>query len=165
MRQARALAATCALGLLVWPNVGYADPPSPASFDGWYATIGPVAGASRVADAWFSAVGLELSVVRVDESVFPAALGIAGGGVSYAGRDGGRLWLEVEAGLAGPIPVGIGLGAAAEVDRIQAPRLGAQATLWLYAGLVPYVRVGTVKTTGSYLELGAMLKIPVRFLY
>jgi hypothetical protein len=154
-----------ALAAVVWSGVGYAEPPTPADLDGWYLTIGPVGAASRVADQWWSAFGLELSVVRVAEHALPAALGLAGGGVSYAGRRGGRLWLEAEIGVARPLPIGLGVGLAAEVDPVEPPRLGVEATLWAYGGLVPYVRVGTVKTTGTFVEAGAMIKVPVRFLY
>jgi len=149
----------------LWSNVGYTELPSPANLDGWYLTIGPVAAAARVAGSWWSAVGLEVSIVDVAEHALPAALGICGGGVSYAGRAGGRLWLEAEIAVARPIPVGLGVGGAAEVDPVEPPRLGVEATVWLFAGLVPYVRVGTVKTTGGFVEAGLMVKIPVRFLY
>jgi hypothetical protein len=150
---------------LVWSTIAHADPPSPADLDGWYLTIGPVGAASRVADQWWSAFGLEVSIVRVAEHALPAALGVSGGGVSYAGRRGGRLWLEAEIAVAKPFPLGVGVGAAAEVDPVEPPRPGIEATLWAYLGIVPYVRVGTVKTSGAFVEAGAMIKVPVRFLY
>jgi hypothetical protein len=134
------------------------------SLDGTYVTIGPVAGGARVEGEWLSAVGLELSLVRVTETALPGALGVCAGGVSYAGRKGGRLWLEVEAALAAPLPfpIGLGAGAAAEVDRIEPARLGGQATLWFLAGFVPYVRAGAVERSGAFIEAGVMLKIPAR---
>jgi hypothetical protein len=111
-----------------------------------------------------SAVGLEVSVVRVTETALPGAIGVDAGGVSFAGRRGGRLWLEVEAAVADPLPFPIGLaaGVAAQVDRDDPMKLGAQATLWFLAGLVPYVRIGAVERAGGFLELGVMLKIPAR---
>jgi hypothetical protein len=135
---------------------------SPSDLDGIYLTLGPVGAASRVADSWYSAVGGELSIVDVVEHRFPAALGVSGGGVSYAGRAGGRLWLEAESGISRPLPMGLGIGVAAEVDRVRPPRLGPEATLWIYWGIVPYVRIGTVRETGSFVEAGLMLKIPAR---
>jgi hypothetical protein len=159
-------AAWLGVGLLVaWPRASRAELPSPADLDGWYITIGPVAAATRVAGSWWSAVGLEASVVRVAEASLPAAFGVATGGVSYAGRAGGRLWLEAELAVGPPVPAGLGVGVVAEVDPVAPPRPGAEATLWVYAGLVPYVRVGTVETTGAFLEAGVMVKLPIRFLY
>jgi hypothetical protein len=130
--------------------------------DGVYATVGPVASAVRVADDWFSGYGLELSVVRVREQQFPVAIGLAGGGISYAGRAGGRLWLEAETAVEKPLPfgLGLGLGAAAEIDPVRPPRLGVEATLWAFVGIVPYVRVGALQETGAFVELGVMIKIP-----
>ena len=146
------------------PAAGRADLPSPADLDGWYLTIGPVGAASHVAGDWLSAFGLEASVVRVTEHGLPGAIGLCGGGVSYAGRAGGRLWAEIEVGLGSPLPLGLGVGAAVEVDPVEPPRSGVEATLWAYAGLVPYVRVGTVKISGGFIEAGVMIKVPVRFL-
>jgi hypothetical protein len=140
------------------------DPARAQSLDGTYVTIGPVAAGARVEGEWLSAVGLEVSVVRVTEKVLPAALGICGGGVSYAGRRGGRLWIEAEGAIAAPLPfpIGLGLGATAEVDRVLPARLGGQATLWFLAGFVPFVRGGVVSKSGAFVEVGVMLKIPAR---
>ncbi len=130
--------------------------------DGTYVMIGPVAAAAFVADEWVSAVGGELSVVNVVESRFPAAMGLTAGGVSYAGRPGGRLWLEAEVATGAPVPVGLGLGVATEVDPVRPYRAGAQATLWIFTGIVPFVRAGAVRETGVFFEAGVMLKIPAR---
>jgi hypothetical protein len=132
--------------------------------DGIWLTLGPVAAAARVEGEWHSAVGAELSVVRVVESALPAALGICAGGVTYAGREGGRLWVEAEVALASPLPfpVGLAAGGAAELDPVERPRFGGQATLWFLAGFVPFVRAGAVERSGAFVELGVMLKIPVR---
>lgn len=148
---------------LLWVVVAHADEP-PGSLDGVYITVGPVAAAARVEGMWHSAVGLEISIARVTEHQFPAVLGVAGGGVSYAGRDGGRLWLEAEGALYDPLPLAVGLaaGVTAEVDAVRPARLGAQATLWFLGGLVPYARVGAVRESGAFVELGVMLKIPAK---
>jgi hypothetical protein len=153
--------AVAILGFM-WGNVALAD--DAGTLDGTYVTIGPVAAATRVEGEWTSSVGLELSVARVDERRFPAAWGIAGGGVSYASRPGGRLWLEAEGALYRPLPfpVGVAAGVTAEVDATRPPRWGAQGTLWFLAGFVPYARVGAVEESGHFVELGVMLKIPAR---
>jgi hypothetical protein len=130
--------------------------------DGIYVTLGPVAAGTYVDDVFTMAAGLELSVVRVTEHRIPAALGISGGGLSYGARQGGRLWAEVEAALADPLPFGLGLsvGVGAEVDPVRRPRMGAQGTLWLFAGVVPYLRLGTLAEVGTFVEAGIMLKLP-----
>ena len=141
------------------------EPRSPIDRDGWHVTLGPIAGAAQLQDRWLSAVGGEISVVRLRQEQVPALYGIAGGGVSYGGRNGGRLWLEAETAIARPLPLGLGVGAAVEVDRVVPPRPGFQATLWVFAGVIPYVRAGFVEKTGPYAELGIMFKVPIRFAY
>jgi len=135
---------------------------SVADLDGIHLTIGPIASAVRIEEAWTPAAGGEISVVAVREHSHPAAVGFAFGGLSYTDRDGGRLWFEVEAALKDPLPVaiGLGLGAAAEVDPVQNARFGAQATLWVFAGVIPYLRAGRLDREGSFVEAGVMLKIP-----
>jgi hypothetical protein len=132
--------------------------------DGVWLTLGPVAAAARVEGEWHSAVGAELSVVRVVESALPAALGLCAGGVTYAGREGGRIWLEGELAIASPLPfpVGLAAGATAHLEPHDRLRVGAQATLWFLAGFVPFVRAGALEGPGAFVEVGVMLKIPVR---
>ena len=136
---------------------------STADLDARYLTGGPVGGAIHVEGAWVSGVGLEASFVDIHEHAFPAAIGAAAGGVAYAGRDGGRLWLEAEVAVKRPLPVAVGLGAgpAVEVDAVRPPRWGGEATLWVFAGVVPYVRAGWLQETGTFGELGLMIKLPV----
>jgi hypothetical protein len=136
----------------------------PRPLDGIWITLGPVAAAARVEDEWHSAVGAELSVARVRESALPAAIGVCAGGVRYTGRRGSRFWLEGELGLASPLPfpIGIAAGGAVQIDPVEPPRFGGQATLWFLAGVVPFVRAGAVERSGAFVEVGLMLKIPVR---
>jgi hypothetical protein len=134
--------------------------------DGLWLTLGPVGGATRIGGGWYSAFGLEASVVRLTEGQLPALIGAAFGGVSYAGREGGRYWLEGEAAIRDPLPVavGLGIGPCAEIGRSIPTRLGVQGTLWFFAGVVPYVRAGTIAETGGFVEVGIMIKVPaVRF--
>jgi hypothetical protein len=160
----------------MWVSVARADetvkktePPQPprVSMDGLYLTIGPVGTLTRIQDNWIGAVGAEISVMSVHEQRTPAAIGIDFGGISYAGRPGGRFWAEAQIGFEKHLPIGVGLsaGVSAEVDPVEPPRWGGQATLWLFAGVIPYVRVGEVEGTGSFVEVGVMIKIPVRFRY
>ena len=130
--------------------------------DGIHVTLGPVASMVHIEDDWTPAAGAELSLVYVQERCRPAALGFAFGGLSYSDRDGGRLWLEAELAVNDPLPVaiGLGLGATAEVDPVQDARLGLQATLWVFAGVIPYLRAGSLDREGEFVEAGVMLKIP-----
>ena len=158
-------------------GTAHADPPVPtaapapgvppgrpaADLDGVYVTIGFVGAAVHVAGDWYSGAGGEIGVVRVSERRLPAAIGLCGGGLSYAGRDGGRLWLEVEAAVERPLPfaLGLGLGATAEVDPVRVPRLGFEATLWAFAGAIPYLRAGWQQESGTFVEIGLMVKAPI----
>ncbi len=144
-------------------------PPAPvlrstADLDGTYVWLGPSGAAVRVDGGWFSSWGGGLQVVRIRER---ARLGVVGAwlsGVHYAGRDGGRIALEGVVGtrrLLGPM-LGLGLGPAIELGDRHHPRLGGQASAWLYAGISPYLRLGVVADTGAYLELGVQVSLPVR---
>jgi hypothetical protein len=153
---------------MTWAGAARAEqpPPSPSEMDGVHVTIGPVGAVTHIEDSWYSAAGAELSLVYLREHCLPAAVGLAGGGISYAGRDGGRLWLEAEVAFNRPLPFGIGVsgGVVAEVDPVAEPRYGVQGTLWVFAGVIPYVRAGTVDVSGDFVEIGVMVKIPaVRF--
>ena len=134
--------------------------------DGTYLTAGPVAGALAIQDTWNSAVGAELSLVRLREGQFPALLGVSVGGVVFDSAPGLRSWAEVELGIdRWPVKFGVSAGLAAQFDRVVPPHFGAQATLWVFAGIVPYVRIGVLEELGSYFEAGLMIKIPVKIRY
>jgi hypothetical protein len=135
-----------------------------ANLDGLYATIGFLGAGVDVEGDWYSGAGGEISLVLVREHSIPGAFGLAGGGLSYAGRDGGRLWLEAETAVNRGLPFALGLGAGvtAEVDPVRRPRYGAQATLWAFVGPLPYVRVGWCEEIGTFVEVGLMVKVPIR---
>jgi hypothetical protein len=69
--------------------------------------------------------------------------------------------------------VGISAGIAAEwepfvreqgMSNLPTPRLGAVASVWVFAGVVPYVGVGTFAQSGSFVEIGVRLALPaIRF--
>lgn len=139
---------------------------STKDLDGLYLTLGPVASVTHIEDSWFVGAGAEVSVVLVAERRLPAGVGLSFGGISYDRRDGGRLWLEAETAINKPLPFAIGLaaGASAEVDPVRPPRWGAQATLWVFAGVVPYLRIGVVEDSGAWIEAGIMIKMPVKII-
>jgi hypothetical protein len=137
-----------------------------ADLDGTYVTAGPVAAAQASQNNWNSAVGAELSLVHLREGAWPALFGIALGGVVFDSEPGLRTWIEAEAAIDRlPVKLGISAGFAAKWDRVDPPHLGAQATLWAFAGVVPYVRIGALDGLGSYFEVGLMIKVPVKIRY
>lgn len=162
MTRARA----AAIAILCCAMAARADDPVPVSNDGLWLTIGPVGGAVRVEGDWFSAFGLEGSVVYLRERRLPALIGGSFGGMSYAGRGGGRFWLEAEIAVNDPLPfaIGLGFGPAAELGRSQPTHLGIQGTLWVFAGVLPYIRAGALEQTGGFVEIGILIKVPaIRF--
>jgi hypothetical protein len=165
-----ALAAT----IVAWGSVARAEEPEghvaghrmAGDLDGTYLTAGPVAGALAIQDTWNSAVGAEVSLVRLREGRFPALLGVSLGGVVFDHLPGLRSWAEVELGIdRWPVKFGVSAGLAAQFDRVVPPHFGAQATVWVFAGIVPYVRIGVLEELGSYFEAGLMIKIPVKIRY
>lgn len=114
-------------------------------------------------DGWVGTFGAEVLVVRVTERRPLAALGVVAGAVRFSELDRGRLWVDLLAGTRRPLGLAIGLqaGGVLEVDEINRPRAGVQGTLWLYAGIVPYLRAGSVQASGTFLELGVRLPLPL----
>jgi hypothetical protein len=129
--------------------------------DGVYLMLGPLSTISYTEDTWQGAFGGLLLAVLVRERARLSSLGLAIGGLRYTTLDGGRVWADALVGsrIAG-VHVGLTFGATARADGITPPRLGAQATFWLFAGLVPYLRVGAIERDGAFVELGLQLVLP-----
>ncbi len=165
-RRGRALVAVAAVGVL---NVGpAAADPAPrtlraaSDLDGLHLWLGPVGAATRVEGDWDSAWGGTVAVVRVRERAPLAAAGLWLGGARYAARDGGRLWLDGIAGTRrlGGRMLGVGVGPVLELGELRHLRPGAQASIWCFAGVVPYARVGVLEASGPFVELGLSLSVP-----
>jgi hypothetical protein len=135
---------------------------SPADLDGLYVVLGPLGHAMRMEGAWDGAFGGELALVHVRQSRTPSALGVALGAESYSAREGGRLWADLLAGTRTPLggAVGLSAGFGAEVHDVVPPRFGIQATLWVFAGVVPFVRVGRFEKTGTFVDVGLKIALP-----
>jgi hypothetical protein len=135
---------------------------STADLDGVYIALGPVASLVRVESEWDGAFGGELMLVRVTENHPIGALGLAFGGVAFAEREGGRLWADalVATNKTFGISTGLSLGPTVEVHEVTPPRWGGQATLWVYAGVIPYVRVGAVADAGTFVDIGIKISLP-----
>jgi hypothetical protein len=170
----RAAAAVLALAGAAASRVAHAEEPKGAvaghrltsDLDGTYLTIGPVAGGLVIQDSWNSAVGAELSLVRLREQRVPALYGVALGAVVFDDRPGTRAWAEAELAVDRfPVKFGVSGGLAVEFDRTLPPHFGAQATLWVFAGIVPYVRIGALEESGGFFEAGVMIKVPVKIRY
>ncbi|MCG8420256.1 MAG: hypothetical protein MJE77_20180 [Proteobacteria bacterium] len=138
--------------------------------DGFYIALGPVASAVCEGGAWDGGFGGEISLVRVRERGLLTALGVGLGAVRFAraARDDtlgggiGRAWADVQLGIScwpGPA-CGIGAGLAAEIDSITPPRWGAQATFWIFMGVIPFIRIGTVQKDGAYIDFGIKVALP-----
>lgn len=126
--------------------------------------LGPSVAAVHRDQAWDSAVGAQLQLHRRRQSPTLSILGLSLSAATFAKYEAIRLGLDVYAGtrLLGGIPIGLGLGPVADVFLSHRPRGGARATIWLYAGVVPYVSVATMHGLGAPdgIELEAGLKIP-----
>jgi hypothetical protein len=151
------------LALVASARWASADPlESSANLDGVYLAVGPVGSAVHTETSWDAAFGGELTLARITERRPIAALALSLGGHRYSERDTGRLWLEGMAAtrwLRGT-PIGLAGGPTLEVDRVIPARLGAQATLWAYVGVIPYMRVGAVDKSGIFFEMGLRIPLP-----
>ena len=134
---------------------------SPNDLDGYHLTLGPTGNAMHLESEWDSLFGLEVGLYRVREHQNLSAIGLVAGGGWYSARTGGRAWLQLEAATnkLGPA-VGLGAGPTVELDEIEPPRVGAQAAIWLYAGVIPFVRAGAVQETGAFVEVGIRIPLP-----
>lgn len=159
--------APAALLLLLLASPALAQVERASSLDGAYLALGPVTGATYVESDWTSAVGLQVSALRVREGGLPAVIGLNVGGARLGGREGGRVWLEVAAGVRSPLPLPAGacLGAMVDLQDATRPRPGVHGTIWIYAGIIPYVRAGQVAGQGPFVEAGLQILLPtLRFL-
>jgi hypothetical protein len=144
-------------------------PPQPApalrytgDLDGAYLYLGPVGGAMQVDSAWNATLGAHVTWLRVRERRPLAAIGASVGAARYSQRDGGVVRAELVAGtrrLAGLL-VGASAGPVVELAALHHPRLGATGSAWLFSGVAPFVRVGTISGTGSFVEIGVAIAFP-----
>lgn len=163
-RSGTLLGALAALAVLGGPGVAAADRgegSGAGSLDGTYLTVGPTAAAIRIDGGWDAVFGGEISLARVRERRPLAGYGLSLGAAGYTERDGGRLWADLQAatGRLGPA-IGVGIGPVVEIDDVRPPRWGAQASVWVYAGAIPYLRVGQLATTGTFFEVGLRVPLP-----
>jgi hypothetical protein len=116
--------------------------------------------AVRVEGDWDSGFGGELAIGSLAEN---SAWAATADFIAYSDRIGGRAALEAAAGTRWPggLLIGLAGGPVVEVDDHRRPRLGGQASVWLFAGVVPYARVGAVDKGGVFVDLGLRIPLPV----
>jgi len=119
--------------------------------------------AVRVDGDWDSGFGGEIALGSLTERHALAAWAASVDFVAYSERSGGRAALELAAGTRWPagLLVGVAAGPVVEVDDVRRPRAGGQASIWLFAGVVPYARVGAVEKGGAFVDLGLRIPLPV----
>jgi hypothetical protein len=164
------------IAMLTAPSPSVADDTIPAQpepelrhtadLDGAYVILGPVGGAVQIEGAWDGAFGASLGALRIRERRALSAVGGLGGAIRYAARDGGRVWLEGVIGTRaipglGRTLVGLSVGPALELGTVQHPRAGVTGAVWVFAGIVPYVRAGTFDEAGGFVEIGLAVALPV----
>jgi len=135
--------------------------PVQSNLDGLYVHLGPEAAAVRRAGVWDSVVGGELSVLRVRENELLAVIGGRLHAARWTQASGGRIGLEGVAATRLGLLVGVAAGPLLDLGDVYHPRIGASAAIWCYAGVVPYVRVGVIEASGSFVEAGLELPLPV----
>lgn len=158
-----------AIGVLLAAAAASADPrpassvawPVQSDLDGLYVHLGPQVGVVRRQGAWDSAVGGELSVLRVREDALLAIVGARVAGARWTLSDGGRIAFEGVAGTDLGVKIGATAGPLIDLGADHHPRIGASAAIWCYAGVVPYVRVGVIEASGGFVEAGLELPLPI----
>lgn len=144
------------------PRVGPASFTPSWDLDGFYLWLGPSGAASHIDATWDSTIGADLAFVRVREHAPLGVIGAALGGSRWTERGGGRIWLDALAGtrVLGRM-VGVSAGPILELSDLAHPRVGVSGGLWLFAGITPFVRAGTVHELGTFGEIGIHVALPV----
>jgi hypothetical protein len=136
-----------------------------ADLDDTYLWIGPGGGAAWIDDEWYSTFGGAATVVRVREASWLGAAGISVGAARWTERDGGRVWVDGLVGTRRLVPwtrtmIGASLGPMLELGDLHHPKIGASGSIWVFAGVVPYLRLGVVDAAGGFLEAGIQVSLP-----
>lgn len=155
------------LALLVGGDAAADPAPVPrlrasSDLDGVHVWVGPIGAATHVDGTWDSAWGGTVAALRIRERAALGAVGVWLGGAHYALRDGGRVWIDGVAGsrrLGGKM-LGVAAGPVVELGDLHHPHVGAQTTIWCFAGVVPYARLGVLEASGPFVEVGISLSVP-----
>ena len=130
--------------------------------DGLYLWLGPSGAGGYLDKQWDSTFGGDFSLIRVREHDLLGAIGADLGASRWTTRDAGLVWVD---GLVGTRVlghmVGASLGPLVELSSIEHPRGGVSAGLWAFVGVTPYVRAGVVDGSGSFVEVGVHIALPI----
>lgn len=152
------------LWVLAGTRTAAAEPaPAPANRTVLVVAMAPVGSAVHREASWDGGFGGELMAGGMRGSGHLAAWGAAAGGIVFAERGGGRVWLEAAAATRWPsgVLVGVAAGPTVALDELRHPRVGGQVTVWVHAGVAPYARAGQVEASGRFVELGVRVPLPV----
>lgn len=154
---AGALPAQADSGTALAPARGQAESPS------HFVALTVLGSAVRAEGEWDSGFGGEIAVGALRDRPALAAWAAAVDFVVYSERSGGRATIEGAIGTRWPTGLLIGLagGPVIELDDLRRPRAGGQLSVWIFAGVVPYVRAGTVEKSGFFVDLGLRIPLPV----
>jgi hypothetical protein len=131
--------------------------------DSHFVALTVLGSAVRIERNWDSGFGGELLVGGLTDGRALAAWVVGFDLVAYSERSGGRASLEGAVGTRWPAGLLVGLagGPVAELDDFRRPRLGGQISLWAFAAVVPFVRVGAVEKSGAFVDVGLRIPLPV----
>lgn len=147
------------------PSGASPDAPLSASadLDGLHLWLGPWGARTEAPTGVDSCVGLEAALTRIRERETLGAVGAVLGAARYGASDAGRLTASALVGTRRGTGwmIGASAGAIVELSPLSRPRLGANAGLWIFAGVTPFVRLATVEGRGVFGELGVSIALPV----
>lgn len=141
-----------------------ASVPAVTSLDGRIVWLSPQVAWTQRDAGGDSLVGLELALTWVRERHALALWGLTAGAARYAKGDAGRIWLSLAAASRRPLGVlaGVAAGPVLELSAQAHPRAGLAASVWLFAGVVPFVRMAAVADRGLSAEIGLQIALPIR---
>lgn len=145
------------------PRVGPAGFSPSWNLDGLYLWVGPSGAGSHVDGDWDSTFGADVAVMRVRERATVGAIGGSFGASKWTVRDGGRIWIDALVGtrVLGRM-MGLSAGPIVELAELAHPTLGGSVGAWVFLGITPFARVGTIQDLGVFGEVGVHIALPVR---
>lgn len=144
------------------PRVGPAGFSPSWNLDGLYLWLGPSGAGSHVDGDWDSTFGADVAVMRIRERDAVGAIGGSFGASKWTVRDGGRIWIDALVGtrVCGRM-MGVSAGPIVELAELAHPKLGGSVGAWVFLGITPFARVGTVQDLGVFGEVGVHIALPV----
>jgi hypothetical protein len=144
------------------PRVGPSGFSASSDLDGLYLWLGPSGAGSHVDGAWDSTFGADVSVVRVREHEAIGAIGGSFGASRWTERGGGRIWVDAMIGtrVLGRM-IGMTAGPILELSELAHPKVGGSVGAWMFLGITPFARFGTVQDLGMFGEIGVHIALPV----